>query len=372
MSEREKRDRIIDRELWRIAGFLGHEVMDDMDIGTVAAFVLDILSDFGHIEITYAHVCCRIKQIRKYRMSLSKLMEIPQVAQRSPEWYDMRRNRLTASDIAQAIDQGHFGSRKQLVVKKAFPENDTFKGNRATEWGVMFEPMVARCYSQRNHDMVLHEFGLIPHPTISHLGASPDNISDLGIMVEYKAPISRKVTGEIPHHYFLQMQAQMETANIPECDFVDAKMQCFTWAEQYFHEVGPFLQKDHGIILKDVPGELERFIYSPAKLTSKETYEWMKTYLKKLPQEISKEVKPIFWKVNVISVKRVYFDKELWETLKVGVDNFWTDVEEMRKKGPATNKPNTLDLDIGSSADEAEKTKRPKKQLDFIEDEEDP
>ena len=56
-------------------------------------------------------------------------------------------------------------------------------------------------------------------------GASPDGICDIdsppdyiGRMLEIKCPPRRKFTREVPKHYWMQMQGQLETCDLEECD----------------------------------------------------------------------------------------------------------------------------------------------------------
>jgi len=64
---------------------------------------------------------------------LERLFNIPQHEQRSDEWYKLREQRLTASDVATAIGMNPYSSRADLVYKKSGGPN-TFKGNEATKY----------------------------------------------------------------------------------------------------------------------------------------------------------------------------------------------------------------------------------------------
>ena len=58
------------------------------------------------------------------------------------------------------------------------------------------------------------EFGILRHPTIECLGASPDGISDIGIMLEIKCPWKRKKTETIPEQYYYQIQGQLDVCSL--------------------------------------------------------------------------------------------------------------------------------------------------------------
>ena len=66
----------------------------------------------------------RLQIINNNRAKLYELLNQSQVAQRSPEWYELRKNRLTASAVAQALGKGKFSSKADLLKSKAFPELD--------------------------------------------------------------------------------------------------------------------------------------------------------------------------------------------------------------------------------------------------------
>jgi len=73
-------------------------------------------------QVIFNTIKHRVNQINTYRTNLYTLLTQPQVAQRSPEWYELRKNRLTASAVAQAIGKGKFASKADLLKDKAFPE----------------------------------------------------------------------------------------------------------------------------------------------------------------------------------------------------------------------------------------------------------
>ena len=112
--------------------------------------------------------------LQNLREQVQHLMTLQQPAQRTPEWYAMRKTRLTASDLATALGESKYNTRFSLLEKK-IGMGKKFTGNFATEWGVKYEPVATEIYERRNGVRVV-EFGLLPHPTISFLGASPDGI----------------------------------------------------------------------------------------------------------------------------------------------------------------------------------------------------
>ena len=106
---------------------------------------------------------------------LYKLKELKLPEQRSPEWYDMRRDKLTASSFATALNEDHFSTRNQCLYDKITEE--PHKPSIYTEWGTKYEEIATLFYQLITKTNVL-EFGLIPHPDFPAFGASPDGICD--------------------------------------------------------------------------------------------------------------------------------------------------------------------------------------------------
>ena len=72
-----------------------------------------------------------IKTPSKYKQldaHFNKLKDLPQPAQRSQEWYDYRYNRITASDMAAAIDLNPYEPVESFILKKCDP-NFPFRDN---------------------------------------------------------------------------------------------------------------------------------------------------------------------------------------------------------------------------------------------------
>lgn len=275
MDNKDHKERT-EREIWRL---IKYHMDTKMTHDDMCAFIADGMTEVVG-QAAHEGIKARMAAVMAYREKLRGLLAMPQVAQRSDEWYAMRRDRLTASDIAQAMDRGKFGTRQQLLEKKAFPDLFPFNGdNPALKWGVMFEPIAARTYTQRNGDIRIHDFGLVAHPTLACFGASPDGISELGIMVEFKCPFRRKIDGTIPEQYLLQMQGQLAVCGLEECDYVECALQKLWNMDEYVELIPREMKKDHGIILeyeKSAANPCTSYKYSPEYLTPGQAIEWMR------------------------------------------------------------------------------------------------
>jgi putative phage-type endonuclease len=134
---------------------------------------------------------------------------------------------VTASDVAQALGCAKFGNQRTFFQKKcgAADEQAAFDASLPPlKWGVMFEPVAQAVYSAVNLGVRVHEFGLLRHPTLPFVGASPDGITDLGVMLEIKCPWRRRIVeGEVPMQYYYQIQAQLAVCGLQECDYFECE-----------------------------------------------------------------------------------------------------------------------------------------------------
>jgi putative phage-type endonuclease len=137
--------------------------------------------------------------------------------QRSQEWLELRENMITASDVASALGESHFESPDAFVKKKVL--RTKWAGNAATAHGTLLEP-IARDLYDKKYGRVSHEIGLVQHRDYPWLGASPDGVTEDGLLVEIKCPLSRKIEPNVPKHYWPQVQLQLEITDLEECDFV--------------------------------------------------------------------------------------------------------------------------------------------------------
>lgn len=198
----------------------------------IADLLIEVFHFVGSRGAATAFVEARFGRISEARAQLARLLQSPGIAQRTPEWYATRRELITASDFGQALGSGKFGTPKQFFAKKCGyePERPFNALIPPLKWGVMFEPVANEVYCHKNGVRV-HEFGLLRHPTVPYLGASPDGITDLGVMVEIKCPYKRKIDGTIPSQYFHQIQGQLEVCGLTECDYLECEFVAMEWDE---------------------------------------------------------------------------------------------------------------------------------------------
>lgn len=173
----------------------------------------------------------RLDAISGYAERLRLLLESPGIPQRTQAWYAAREWMVTGSELSSATNPS---SRRAFFERKlAGPGSwNGLKGKPAIQWGVRYEPVACELYRRRTGAKV-YEFGLIPHKQIRGFGASPDGITDLGIMLEIKCPYSRVISGDVPRAYYAQIQAQLDTTGLGECDYVECKLDEYADAIEY-------------------------------------------------------------------------------------------------------------------------------------------
>jgi putative phage-type endonuclease len=320
----------------------------DIDINEATQFICNELNDF-HIDT----VKNRVVDIKQYRDELKVLLQLPLMKQRTTEWFEARKTRLTASDLYDAIKVSSGGSDTSVSIKLAKKKAnivaaDTINYNAipALKWGTMFEPMATRCYSQKMNDIAIHDFGLICATDNEHFGASPDGINELGIMLEIKCPYSRKIVdGVIPDKYKMQIQGQLAVCKLKECDYIECIFKSLETAEEYL-ELNCGTAVRHGVIAEfyNQKGEYVYF-YSEPDRTPKECLEYIQIIADGIIKDNSSGSSSVssvsggeklrfskytYWRLDEMIIQRVVFNAKEWETIIPKINTFWEKVEEYK------------------------------------------
>ena len=274
-----------------------------------------------------------------------KQLKLPE--QRSKEWYTIRENLLTASSLADALGKGHFQTRDDLLISKTSESNQEIsKTSRdIMQWGVKYEPVATRYY-EHLYNLKIIEFGLIPHPNLSVFGASPDGICDIGSpngyearMLEIKCPPKRKFTHDVPIHYWMQMQGQLEVCDLEECDFFQVKLEEYSNINEYEKDC---LYKDKlihgytksefpkGLILSCKENDSYEYLYSPWLGSIDEILNWKQIILNNNPTKIYEEK---WWRIERYECTLVRRDKSWWISKVPDIIKFWNDVVHYRNVG---------------------------------------
>lgn len=299
---------------------------------------IDIYNDIElNLDIDIDLINKRVEDISSYRVVLKELVNQPIIKQRTEEWFEARKNRLTASDLADAIKETKASDTIAKKKAKITKDNINYNAIKALKWGTMFEPMATRIYSQINNNIHVYEFGLICDPHNEHFGASPDGINELGIMVEIKCPYSRKIIdGYIPDKYKLQIQGQLAVCNLKECDYVECKFSVLE--ENIYMEEFYNVTINHGIIAEYITKTGEYYyLYSDNNITATEAIGNIYGKIEKFNIENEKDnkyeyIKLNFWKLEEINTQRVEFNNEEWVNINNKINIFWEKVENYKKQ----------------------------------------
>lgn len=230
-------------------------------------------------------------------------------------WLKDREKVISASDAGTALGTNKYQTRHELIMKKC-GLGPKFKGNIYTLHGHKYEDVAAQLYQTRNL-VDLKFFGLVLHknPSIP-IGASPDGIRVDGRMLEIKVPMCREITGDVPPHYEVQTQVQMEVCELYENDFYELRIVEYDFKEDYDMDGKGRYTKNGNI--KGMIGHFydkktgdDKYIYPPMWCTSDEMERWVMDHV-----EIMKDEEPtwifetiIYWRVekeSCVLVKRDY------------------------------------------------------------------
>lgn len=274
---------------------------------------------------------------------LRYLKSLPQPPQRTQEWYDLRNNLITASNIYKA-----FGSESQqnsLIYEKCRPQTqqDEYSTvNGARGWGQKYETVTSLIYADMNLESVLDtDFGCICHSKHPFLGASPDGIfvygPRIGHLVEIKNTVSREITDTPIESHWIQCQLQMEVCDLPYCDYVQTAIKEITWEEFQVEQYAEY----KGVILQVLDLDLAqgyKYFYMPLQYLTSTTdpnhYDiiiesWKSDVLQQFSnQNILKNT--LYWKLEEISCVVIPRNKEWFESVLPKISEIWNKIEEAR------------------------------------------
>ena len=266
------------------------------------------------------------------------LMQRPQTAQRTADWYSEFKRCLTASELFKVF--GSVRERGVLVMQKAglielpgrTSSSVVLRQNMSPfDWGICFEPVVKQIL-EAHWEAIIHDVGRFVHLKESRLAASPDGliIRSLknpemgGHLLEIKCPKSRVIGLKIPMEYFYQMQHQLEVTGVRACEYVEAKFEFISKAEfkvadskAWFGNVavvGGF-DEAHSDWLPC------KYAYGPIG-----DLEWIPDLgLNEKTLEINS------WVCEKIHHERVHRDEAWFASLMPKIEEFWLDIEKAKK-----------------------------------------
>ena len=271
---------------------------------------------------------------------VERIKKMPQPEQKSQDWYDFRDQRITASDFGAALNMDH--GYDYNVLKKKVVLDRKFITSAAILHGIKYEDVAISIYEHRNK-VVVREYGCIAHPVHNFLGASPDGITDDGIMVEIKCPSSREITGVTPLGYWCQVQGQLEVCELDRCDFLECKIVEYDSRDEYLadnYEGDYFynsLGMEKGAVVEFFDKEKKKQFYSymPIGMSGEE----IDAFAAKEEAKYANDPNVIYcgidyWRLERVSCVPIYRNQEWWHNVALPkLTQLWNDIVRFRIEG---------------------------------------
>jgi putative phage-type endonuclease len=305
---------------------------------------------------------------------VKKLLEIEYPAQRSKAWFDLRKGCISASDAGCVVGDNQHEPQYMMYLKKLL--EPPFEPNAACYHGTKLEQIATMVYEYRMNVRV-EEFGLVKHPDIKFIGASPDGIVGkyklngknltkyVGTMLEIKCPKSREINDDDPFeeikYYERQVQQQLEVCKLKQCHFWQCRIREYETRDEFMadtDEKEPFRSKSYGMEkgcliqllprakmgeLKDKPNEIiygeSKFLYpSKIDMTPLECDMWISETVNNLEKTLIDKVIDKYSDIKnkiLNSIKNANFMIYYKEDIKAKVDSLvlWLINEKHAKIG---------------------------------------
>ena len=283
----------------------------------------------------------------KITTQIHRLKNIYQPKQKTKEWYEYRHHLFTASSIWKI-----FGSDSQynsIIYEKCKPytyETKFWNSQGAMQWGIIYEPVSILLY-ESIYNTKIDDFGCIPHPEYDFIAASPDGINidpnsnRYGRMIEVKNIFNRDITVIPKEDYWIQMQIQMETCNLNECDFIETRFKEFNNEFEFYEydtSIGTNLYK--GLILCFIQRNVNDgeqnpvYEYMPFSilLDKDSVYEWINNKKKEFKDEYIL-YNERYWYLDEFSCLLIKRNVKWFKNALPKIKNAWTTVLNEKESG---------------------------------------
>jgi hypothetical protein len=176
------------------------------------------------------------------------------------------------------------------------------------------------------------------------LGASPDGImSDpdlprFGRMLEIKNIVNRDIDGIPKKEYWIQMQLQMETCDLDECDFLETRFVEYEFSKDYYEDIDGIESGNmKGIIMYFSTDDGKPvYIYKP--LTCYNDSVWEADTMEKYSSLTW--IRNIYWKLAEVSCVLVMRNRRWFRDNLETLSNIWTTILKERVDGYSHRAPN--------------------------------
>ena len=169
-------------------------------------------------------------------MHISQMLPsfVPVVAspQATPEWFQQRIGKLTASNMAAAMSYLKNGKesteraklKMHLVAERLTDIIAPHYVTEAMAWGIATETEAKEC-AAKLIGLDIKQCGFFDHPEIDNFGATPDGLLDDDGLIEIKCPttvthLSWLLENKVPEQHKAQMAAQLLCTGRRYCKFM--------------------------------------------------------------------------------------------------------------------------------------------------------
>ena len=226
------------------------------------------------------------------------------------------------------------------------------------QWGNMYEYLSIRVYESM-FSVKVDEVGCIIHPKYNCIGASPDGIvvaceqttsltNRYGRMIEVKNIVNRDITGIPKQEYWIQMQIQMETCDLDECDFIETRFKEYSVTE-FWEDVENHEHEWKGAIICFSCNCLPKYVYMPVHIkTASNIAAWIESTIH-TEQIAGNTVHKIhYWYLDEFSCVLVKRNRIWFQSAVEKIVDTWKIILEERISGyehRATKKKNMIPPD---------------------------
>ncbi len=186
--------------------------------------------------------------------------------QKSPEWFEARKNRLTASVVGAVLDEAPYMTRDEvmrMMVREYHDAPKEWHGNVATEYGNANEDGARWQYELETGNEVKPAF----FDTYEDwLGASADGYIEHDGLIEIKCPYSKKIKSiKDQPHYYSQIQVQLLCTGREWCHFYTftpekSNLETVEWDQEWHDKNMPVLRQFYAEYLHEREHDYERHL----------------------------------------------------------------------------------------------------------------
>jgi hypothetical protein len=163
-------------------------------------------------------------------------------------------------------------------------------------------------------------------------------------MIEVKNIVNRDITGIPKEEYWIQMQLQMETCNLNECDFIETRFKEYDSEEDFYNDQmkdsdsGSDIHKWRGVILcfieRNVPNSKPTYKYMPLDVPTDKTT--VDCWIYNMKHEVREQLvlyTAKYWYLDEFSCVLVRRNRLWFESALPKILNTWNTILKERETG---------------------------------------